>query len=226
MSGGVYKITCVPTGRFYIGSTYDFDKRFYWHRCELSARRHHSRALQSAWAKHSPDAFSFDVLVVCDDRASREAVEQRLLDEMLPFGRRGFNSCPTVGSTRGRRLSAEHKNKISAAKKGRVPNWAGGWKPRSGFGGEGSQNPMFGRKQSASAKAAMAAANGLPVAEYTKDGVLIAVYPSASAAARTVGASTNSNILSAVNGRVPTAMGSLWRRFFDRPPVRIEVANV
>jgi group I intron endonuclease len=58
----VYKITCLPTNKAYIGSTTDLRKRWYWHKGDLRKDRHHNRYLQNAWNKYGAECFTFEVL--------------------------------------------------------------------------------------------------------------------------------------------------------------------
>lgn len=59
---GVYRITHIESGRYYIGSSKHISVRFGQHRSALDLGRHHSAYLQSLWLKHGADAFSFDVV--------------------------------------------------------------------------------------------------------------------------------------------------------------------
>jgi len=80
---GIYKITCDPTGKFYIGSAVSFKKRWCSHVSTAELGRHHNRHFQSAWTKHGKDAFRFEPLLVCkkDDLLM---YEQRAIDFLKP----------------------------------------------------------------------------------------------------------------------------------------------
>lgn len=93
---GVYKITCTANGRFYIGSAVNFKRRWIYHRRDAVAGKHSSRHLQRAWDKHGPEAFKFEVLIVC----SKECLimyEQQAMNALKPE----FNMAPTAGSCLG-----------------------------------------------------------------------------------------------------------------------------
>lgn len=93
---GVYKITCIPTGKFYIGSAVCMRTRWNDHRRHLRRGTHHSRHLQHAWRKYGEIAFRFEVVeeVVTDRLRVRE---QHYLDELRPHDRStGFNISPTA----------------------------------------------------------------------------------------------------------------------------------
>ena len=60
---GVYMITCIPTGEFYIGgTTLTFDLRFVHHRNALRSGVNKVRLLQAAWNTYGEEAFEFRIL--------------------------------------------------------------------------------------------------------------------------------------------------------------------
>lgn len=72
-NSGIYKITCVPTGKVYIGKTINFHKRYL---CYLSDfRRNTGRVnqyLTSAVIKHGLENFTFEVIEYCNVSELRE----------------------------------------------------------------------------------------------------------------------------------------------------------
>lgn len=120
-TSGIYQITCIPTGKFYIGSSTDIRKRWHQHQSALLRDRHHSRLLQRAWAAHGPDAFAVTVLELCppDTLIARE---QHYLDTLRPYDRGvGFNTARDAAvSSRGLTISPDHRERISRALRGRV----------------------------------------------------------------------------------------------------------
>lgn len=122
LKGGIYAIRCVPTGKLYIGSAVSFAVRWKAHANALAANRHHSARLQRAWNKYGPDAFAFSVI----ERVDREHLIEREQFHIDAFRSavpsRGFNICPTAGSTLGVTASEEARRKMSeAAKRARTP---------------------------------------------------------------------------------------------------------
>jgi group I intron endonuclease len=99
MSSGIYAITNTVTGKLYVGSAVDIDRRWQTHRTQLRAGVHHSQKLQRAWAKYGPDAFAFTVLEECDPTVLQDR-EQYWLDT-LDSTRHGYNVNPTANSPRG-----------------------------------------------------------------------------------------------------------------------------
>lgn len=111
---GVYKITCVATGKFYIGSAVVLRRRRDQHFSSARMGNHKNEHLQSAWNKYGEDAFRFEVILVC----KKEQVvfyEQRCLDALRPE----FNKDPVAGSRLGSKHTEEAKKKMAAAKIGK-----------------------------------------------------------------------------------------------------------
>ena len=61
MVGYIYKIVNKINGKFYIGSTINFDKRKERHLYELNNNKHHNIFLQRAFEKYGVDTFEFYV---------------------------------------------------------------------------------------------------------------------------------------------------------------------
>ena len=90
---GIYKITNIVNGKFYIGSSVELRKRLAQHKSDLRGNVHHSPRLQNSFNKYGEENFTFEVIETldCDSRKLRE-VEQRYLDELKPYDRNvGFN---------------------------------------------------------------------------------------------------------------------------------------
>ena len=113
---GVYQITCVPTGKFYIGSTKKLRARELSHRGRLRQGNHGNRHLQYAWNKHGEGAFIWTILLVC---AVHDVLryEQRALDILKPT----LNILPLAGSALGRKLTPQGLKNITA---GNRRKWA------------------------------------------------------------------------------------------------------
>lgn len=76
MKAGLYYILCERNGRIYIGQSGNVSRRFYEHRCNLSAGRHYNRQLQADWREHGEAAFTFGVLSYERDLRMRSQLEQ------------------------------------------------------------------------------------------------------------------------------------------------------
>lgn len=132
-AGYVYAIRNTVNGGMYVGSTTAFKSRWHTHRSALRRGIHHSFVLQRAWNKYGESAFEFKVLVVCP-RSERIEYENRL----MPLQR--YNVLRTAKESivrggwshsaefkkkmsvlhKGKKLSDEHKAKLSAAAVGRT----------------------------------------------------------------------------------------------------------
>lgn len=107
MTSGIYQITNLRTGRFYIGSAVNFARRKAVHLSRLRKGSHGNVRMQRDWDKHGADAFEFRPLLVCD-RDHLLDYEQRLIDG-LGAVQRGYNLLPTAGSALGFRHTPEHR---------------------------------------------------------------------------------------------------------------------
>lgn len=121
MTAGIYAITCTVNGHQYVGQSDGIEHRWHRHRSDLRLKRHHSRYLQRAWDRYGESAFSFSVLEVVDP-PTEEALNEReifyfTLLKPVYVGR-------PAGAQRGYKHSLESRQRMSAAKRGRVPTIA------------------------------------------------------------------------------------------------------
>jgi len=112
---GVYKITCIETGKFYVGGTTDCRRRRYEHLYALRKSKHRSIRFQNAFNKYGESSFVFEVLEFCD-RDSFRVREQYWIDTLRPFDRNvGFNvTAQAFPTTLGRIPTSETLDKIRA----------------------------------------------------------------------------------------------------------------
>lgn len=96
MKSGIYKITNEVTGKFYIGSAKDIDKRWYDHKRLLTLNIHTSPKLQHSWNFYGKNTFSFLLLEEVEpDQSKLFEREQYYLDTFKPYIRGiGYNICP------------------------------------------------------------------------------------------------------------------------------------
>lgn len=120
-TGGIYKITCTISGKFYIGSAVNLYTRHYDHFSTLRRSKHKNIYLQRAYDKYGKDAFTFEVLELVPDRKMLTTREQYWFDELQPFGDRGYNIAPNAISNLGKKLSPETREKIRQTAIGRTP---------------------------------------------------------------------------------------------------------
>lgn len=128
---GIYKIINKIDGKYYVGSTKDFDKR--WrkkHRKQLRGNYHYNQKLQNAWNKYGENSFEFQILEEVVDVKELYPVEQRYLDIAkqeqdkcynLKFVAEGVHdwSEETLLKMKRMRRSSEYRKKMSDAAKKR-----------------------------------------------------------------------------------------------------------
>lgn len=113
-ASGIYKITCIPASKIYIGSAINIRKRWNEHRAALRANRHQNVYLQRAWNAYGQDAFQFEIIELVMFPEYLLEREQYYLDTLRPFeADTGFNMVRKAGSTEGKKHSVETRKKIS-----------------------------------------------------------------------------------------------------------------
>lgn len=113
---GIYIIKNVKSGKVYIGQAQHIRVRWVTHKRKLANNKHDNSHLQRAWNKHGASVFKFQILEYCPIEQLDER-EQHYLDIYMPKGI-CYNIAIAVDSpTRGRKLTNEHKQKISNANK-------------------------------------------------------------------------------------------------------------
>ncbi len=116
---GIYKITNIVNGKFYIGSAIKLIKRKADHFSKLSLNKHSNIFLQNAYNKYGKESFIFEVIERTNDKNELINLEQKWLDKLNPFGDIGYNICRNARSALGRKLSKETIEKIKKSNKGR-----------------------------------------------------------------------------------------------------------
>jgi group I intron endonuclease len=111
---GIYQITNVKNGKFYIGSAKDFSIRKTNHFCRFKNNLHHSKQMQNAYNKYGENIFEFKILLICDIE-NLIFYEQLCIDKFKP----PYNFCKVADSKLGTRHSEETKEKIRRGVLGR-----------------------------------------------------------------------------------------------------------
>ena len=114
---GIYKITNSLNGKMYIGQTIDMGKRKKEHFKSLSSGIHFNKYLQNAFDKYGSDAFSFDVIEVCDVSALNEKEYNYIAKNKTMNRLYGYNL--RSGGDK-EYLSIESRKKISDTRKERI----------------------------------------------------------------------------------------------------------
>lgn len=97
-SSGVYQITCVPTGKIYVGSARNIRERCYKHRRGLRRGEHCNGYLQSAWNKYGEINFQFSILELVDASYLLEAEQAWFARTGCTDRTIGFNIYDEAGS--------------------------------------------------------------------------------------------------------------------------------
>lgn len=160
MNTGIYCIEHVSSGKKYVGSASNFNKRFYEHERLLRKSTHPSSHLQNAWNKYGAGAFKFRKLLVCSEK-DLLMYEQKCIDG-YDACKAGYNLAPVAGRVSGVKWSEESRARLSAARKG--CKTSDETKAKLSAIGKGRPNLyMLGRKQSVESsekkRAAMLALN-------------------------------------------------------------------
>lgn len=108
---GIYIIKNIVNGKYYVGSSININNRIKTHKKRLNNKSHHSIKLQRAWNKYGADSFIFEPIQYCE-KENLITNEQYWIDNFDSYNN-GYNSNPIAGSSLGRKLSKEHKEKIS-----------------------------------------------------------------------------------------------------------------
>src|ERR1039458_7927374 len=96
MSSGIYKITNLKNGKFYVGSSNDIDNRWICHRRDLTNGDHVNPKLQHAWDFYGKDTFKFEIVEEVDPNPELLFErENHYLSTLKPYERKvGYNICP------------------------------------------------------------------------------------------------------------------------------------
>jgi group I intron endonuclease len=112
-NSGIYKLKCLPSGAFYIGSAFNFRTRWREHTRLLNQKRHVNKKLQAAWNKYGADSFTFTVLIRCD-KSEVLRYEQIWMDKLQPtlnISKNASRPSP-VAWTPERRIAAKERGKV------------------------------------------------------------------------------------------------------------------
>lgn len=113
LKSGIYKITCLHSNSFYIGSAKNIKHRWNVHLSDLRKNKHHNIIIQRKYNKYGIENFKFDILANCPPEYLVK-LEQWFIDNLKPE----LNIYLTAFSPIGYKHSEETKNKISNIKVG------------------------------------------------------------------------------------------------------------
>jgi group I intron endonuclease len=79
---GVYKISNIVSGRYYIGYSTNINKRFTVHRSKLKQNCHDNIFLQRAYNLDGEDNFKYDIIHICDTEDEAKEIELTYLADL------------------------------------------------------------------------------------------------------------------------------------------------
>lgn len=139
-TSGIYRITCITTGKFYIGSAVSLLRRWQRHIRDLDRNIHDNPKLQRAYTKYGPVSFEFDILEFVLIPEMLIPREQHWIDKLNPQ----FNIARVAGSNLGAKYSPESVEQSRVARTGmkRTPEQC----ENIGASRRGKPSPNIGRK--------------------------------------------------------------------------------
>lgn len=96
---GIYQVKNTINGRVLLGSSLNLEGPLNRHKFMLKIGSHTNKSLQTDWDEFGPDSFIFEILEevkIKDDpnfnlKDELTLLEQIWLEELQPFGQRGYN---------------------------------------------------------------------------------------------------------------------------------------
>ncbi len=79
---GVYKITCLSSGKYYIGYSKEINKRCQRHKTLIRTNQHGNILLQRAYDKYGCEDFTFETLHTCSTIDEAKALELQYLEDI------------------------------------------------------------------------------------------------------------------------------------------------
>lgn len=218
---GIYAITNMINGCRYIGQSIHIDIRFREHLYHLRRNDHFNRHLQSSFNLYGESNFKFEVIELCnrEDLNDRETYWKRYFDpDTYNLGNTG--NVDTVSEETKRKTSSTLKQKyakltIEDRKKkfSVVPNPNLG-KKRPKAVRDKISNSLKGRSHPHSEAHIQSLRDSSTckrkIAQYTKSGELIKIWPCINDAARDL-CGSQANISSCCSGHQKTSYGYVWK---------------
>ena len=158
----IYKIVNGINDKVYIGSTQDKKRRWREHKSDLKDNHHRNQHLQNSWNKYGSEEFEFSVIEEVQDKGdllSREEFYLRYINYHDPESLYNI-ALDAKAPMRGRKRSAEVKEKISEGNKGKEFSEDRKRKIREGQSDmSGKNNPFYGKTHSKTTREKIRKAN-------------------------------------------------------------------
>ncbi|HEY0459339.1 MAG TPA: GIY-YIG nuclease family protein [Pyrinomonadaceae bacterium] len=113
---GVFQIRNLQNEKIFVGSSLNLEGIFNRHRFALNAGSHQNKALQADWNEAGAENFAFEILEEIQPRENLdlkkelEFLEDLWLENLQPYGERGYNERKLTREERLRMIAA-NKNK-------------------------------------------------------------------------------------------------------------------
>jgi hypothetical protein len=99
---GVFQIRNIVNGKIFVEGSSNLDKIWNRHRTELNFGSHQSKALQTDWNELGESNFAYEILGEIEQKEGEnidytrdlKALEQLYLEELTPYGEKGYNHSP------------------------------------------------------------------------------------------------------------------------------------
>lgn len=142
---GIYKITNLVNGKFYIGSTNNIKSRYKSHFNDLKSNKHTNGHLQNAYNSYGCDAFQMELIFYIFNESDLLSIEQSFINEHWDNQINCYNMAKSASSPmKGRKASNETKLLMS---KNRKESWDNNPKRKELFKEifSGKNNPYYGK---------------------------------------------------------------------------------
>lgn len=111
MTCGIYEIVNRVNGKRYVGQSLNIEKRWSYHRQDLTRGNHHSAYLQRSWDKYGEASFLFIIINECEPEEMND-LEQHEINKKSEY-----NNSKTAGSPRGVKHTKETRENSSVRMK-------------------------------------------------------------------------------------------------------------
>lgn len=92
---GIYKITCLANGHFYVGRTIDYAKRMRQHQVDLKSGNHKNQRMQHCYDKYGAGSFRYELIKeTTNDLTELIQAEQEIIDANI-----GSPECMNINTT-------------------------------------------------------------------------------------------------------------------------------
>ncbi|RXK83759.1 GIY-YIG nuclease family protein [Filimonas effusa] len=96
---GIFQVRNKTTGKIYVASSINLDAIWNRHRTQLRFGAHPVKALQHDWNTYGEEQFSYEILSILeqkdedthDPKRELKELERMYLEELKPYGNRGYN---------------------------------------------------------------------------------------------------------------------------------------